>query len=79
MRNLYRAPRLTLPHIHQKGLMEAERQAHIRITGQETVLETASVDVAKREEIVLGLREKILPKSINENSVPRETRNLIRK
>ena len=49
-----------------EGWGEEGIQTQFRITGQETVLETASVDVAfgKDEEIVLRLREKILLASL---------------
>jgi 5-methylcytosine-specific restriction enzyme subunit McrC len=71
--HLYKAPRLTLLYPHHEGLGAEEGvQAHFRITGQETVLETASVDVAvgKDEEIVSRLRKKILLRSIEERLVP---------
>ncbi len=68
--HLDRAPRLTLLYPHHKGLGETEGiQALFRITGQETVLEPASVDVAFGEDILSRLRGKILPEYRNENLV----------
>jgi len=59
--HLYKAPRLTLLYPHHKGLGGSEGiQAQFRITGQETILETASVDVAIGENIVSRLKEQIL-------------------
>jgi 5-methylcytosine-specific restriction enzyme subunit McrC len=63
--HLYEAPRLTLLYPHHSGLGEAEGvQGHFWISGRETVLETASVDVSNGEDIILRLREKILPRPV---------------
>src|SRR5690606_24411516 len=60
--HLYKAPKLTLLYPHHDGLGTNEGvQAQFRITGQETVVETASVDVASGENLVARLRDKFLP------------------
>jgi len=60
--HLYKAPKLTLLYPHHDGLGAAEGvQAQFRITGQETVVETASVDVASGKDLVARLRDKFLP------------------
>ncbi len=56
----YKAPKLTLLYPHYRGLGGTEGvQSRFRITGQETFLEIATVDVALMEDIVLRLREII--------------------
>ena len=70
--HLYKAPRLTLLYPHHEGLGDEEGvQAQFRITGQETVLKTASVDVADGDEkaLVKRLRDKILPAIMEERPV----------
>ncbi|MHC2258264.1 McrC family protein [Sinorhizobium meliloti] len=65
--HLYKASRLTLLYPHHSELFGAEGcQAQFWITGQQTALETASIDVAvgREEEIVSRLRTKILVGSI---------------
>jgi 5-methylcytosine-specific restriction enzyme subunit McrC len=70
--HLYKAPRLTLLYPHHRGLGDNEGiQAQFRITGQETVLETASVDVTKRKDLVARLRDKIFPAATEERVVLR--------
>jgi len=55
---LYRAPRLTLLYPHHAGLgAQEEVHARHRISGHETVLETASVDVANGGQIMERLRQ----------------------
>lgn len=55
--HLYEAPRLTLLYPHHQDLSEPEGlQAQFRISGQETVIETASVDVASATDIVTRLK-----------------------
>lgn len=61
--HLYKAPRLTLLYPHHEGLGAEEGvQAQFRITRQETVLETASIDVAEGKDLLGRLRCKILEK-----------------
>ena len=58
---LYRAPRLTLLYPHHPGLGAAELvHARHRITGHETILETASIDVADGRSVLDRLRSLIL-------------------
>ena len=55
--HLYKAPRLTLLYPHHAGLGGDEGiQAQFQITGQQTVIETASVDVANGKDLVARLR-----------------------
>lgn len=60
--HLYKAPKLTLlyPHHYALGTNEGV-QAQFRITGQETLVETASVDVANGKDLVARLRSKLFP------------------
>jgi 5-methylcytosine-specific restriction enzyme subunit McrC len=59
--HLYKAPRLTLLYPHHEGLGDVEGiQAQFRISGQETVVETASVDVADGKDLLKRLRAKLL-------------------
>ncbi len=58
--HLYKAPRLTLLYPHHEGLSAAEGvQARFRISGQETIIETASVDVANGKNMTARLRNII--------------------
>ena len=58
---LYQAPRLTLLYPHHPGLGVNELvHARHRITGHETVLETASIDVANGGNIIDRLRSLLL-------------------
>lgn len=62
--HLYKAPRLTLLYPHHSGLVGPDgSHAQFWITGQRTVLETASIDVAvgTDQEIMSRLSEKLLP------------------
>ncbi|TPK57423.1 MULTISPECIES: restriction endonuclease [unclassified Mesorhizobium] len=69
--HLYKAPRLTLLYPHHEGLGDKEGvQAQFLITGLETVLETASVDVAEGKDMVTRLRNTILLAITKEHSVP---------
>ncbi len=57
---LYKAPRLTLLYPHHGDLSAEEGvQAQFRISGQETIIETASVDIAKGDNIIARLRNII--------------------
>ena len=58
---LYRAPRLTLLYPHHPGLGSKDLvHARHRITGHETILETASIDVADGGSVLDRLRSLIL-------------------
>jgi 5-methylcytosine-specific restriction enzyme subunit McrC len=58
--HLYKAPRLTLLYPHHEGLCGNEGiQAKFQITGQQTVIETASVDVANGKDLVARLRNAL--------------------
>lgn len=58
---LYRAPRLTLLYPHHPGLGATELvHARHRITGHETILETASIDVANGVSVLDRLRSLLL-------------------
>ncbi len=60
--HLYKSPKLTLLYPHHDGLGANEGvQAQFRITGQETVVETASVDVANGKDLAARLRDKLFP------------------
>jgi len=55
--HLYKAPRPTLLYPHQQDLSGSEGlQAQFRISGQETIIDTASVDVASGVDIVARLK-----------------------
>lgn len=67
--HLYKAPRLTLFYPHHAGLGDQEGiHARFRVTGQETVLETASFDISNGKDLVdrilnrmiAGIREAAL-------------------
>ena len=58
--HLYKAPRLTLLYPHHQDLSESEGlQAQFRISGQETIIETASVDVASGDDMIARLKNII--------------------
>lgn len=58
---LYRAPRLTLLYPHHPGLGSEDKiHARHRITGHETVLETASIDVANGKNVLDRIRRLFL-------------------
>jgi 5-methylcytosine-specific restriction enzyme subunit McrC len=58
--HLYKAPRLTLLYPHHGDLSDEEGlQARFRISGQETIIETASVDVANGDNMIARLRNII--------------------
>jgi 5-methylcytosine-specific restriction enzyme subunit McrC len=59
--HLYKAPRLTLLYPHHAGLGEKEGiRARFQVTGQETVLETASFDISSRVFLVDRIMDRIL-------------------
>lgn len=59
--HLYKAPRLTLLYPHHMALGDAEGiRARFRVTGQETVLETASFDISSGADLVDRIRGRIL-------------------
>ena len=54
---LYRAPRLTLLYPHHPGLGPEDLvDARHRITGHDTILETASIDVSNSNNMLTRLR-----------------------
>lgn len=58
---LYHAPRLTLLYPHHPGLGSEEFiHARHRITGHETILETASIDLGNGEKILERLRQLLV-------------------
>ncbi|NQV80000.1 MAG: restriction endonuclease [Alphaproteobacteria bacterium] len=58
---LYHAPRLTLLYPHHPGLGNEELvHARHRITGHETILETASIDVANGDKLLDRIRRLLL-------------------
>ena len=58
--HLYKAPRLSLLYPHHDGLLAEEGvQAQFQISGQSTIIETASVDVANGTDITARLGELI--------------------
>lgn len=58
---LYRAPRLTLLYPHHPGLSDQEDiHARHRITGHDTILETASIDVANGSKMLDRIRRMLL-------------------
>lgn len=72
--HLYEAPRLTLLYPHHGGLPPCDGvQARYSISGQETIIETASIDVAmgKDAEITSRLKEMILHVADMGRAVPR--------
>ena len=59
--HLYKAPRLTLLYPHHAGLGNEEGiRARFRVTGQETLLETASFDISTGADLVDRIRDRIL-------------------
>jgi 5-methylcytosine-specific restriction enzyme subunit McrC len=59
--HLYKAPRLTLLYPHHAGLGDEEGiRARFRVTGQETLLETASFDISTGADLVDRIRGRIL-------------------
>jgi len=59
--HLYKAPRLTLLYPHHAGLGDEEGIcARFRVTGQETVLETASFDISSGANLVDRILNRIL-------------------
>lgn len=69
--HLYKAPKLTLLYPHHDGLGTNEGvQAKFRIMGQETLVETASVDVANGKDLVARLRDKLFPTIMQESLIP---------
>jgi 5-methylcytosine-specific restriction enzyme subunit McrC len=65
--HLYKAPRLTLLYPHHEGLGANEGiHARFQITGQQTVIETASVDVADGKHLVARLRNVFFPSNRGE-------------
>ncbi|WP_291363620.1 McrC family protein [Acetobacter sp. UBA5411] len=59
--HLYHAPRLTLLYPHHSGLGPEDLvHARYRITGYDTILETASIDVSKSTNILMRLRRLLL-------------------
>ena len=58
---LYSAPRLTLLYPHHPGLGSEELvHARHRITGHETILETASIDVANGDNVLNRIRRLLI-------------------
>jgi 5-methylcytosine-specific restriction enzyme subunit McrC len=59
--HLYKAPRLTLLYPHHAGLGDEEGiRARFRVTGQETLLETASFDISTGADLLDRVRGRIL-------------------
>ena len=59
--HLYKAPHLTLLYPHHAGLGDQEGiHARFRVTGQETVLETASFDISNVKDLVDRILNRIL-------------------
>jgi len=59
--HLYKAPRLTLLYPHHAGLGDLEGIcARFLLTGQETVLETASFDISNGKDLVDRVLNRIL-------------------
>lgn len=59
--HLYKAPRLTLLYPHHAGLGDEEGiRARFRVTGQETVLETASFDISSGTDLIYRILSRIL-------------------
>jgi 5-methylcytosine-specific restriction enzyme subunit McrC len=59
--HLYKAPRLTLLYPHHAGLGDEEGiRARFRVTGQETVLETASFDISSGTDLMDRILSRIL-------------------
>jgi 5-methylcytosine-specific restriction enzyme subunit McrC len=59
--HLYKAARLTLLYPHHAGLGDQEGiHARFRVTGQETVLETASFDISNGKDLVDRILNRML-------------------
>jgi 5-methylcytosine-specific restriction enzyme subunit McrC len=59
--HLYKAPRLTLLYPHHAGLGDEEGiHARFKVTGRETVLETASFDISNGKDLVARIKKLIL-------------------
>lgn len=59
--HLYEAQRLTLLYPHHAALGDEEGiRAQFRVTGQETVLRTASFDISNGRDLVGRIRKQIL-------------------
>jgi 5-methylcytosine-specific restriction enzyme subunit McrC len=59
--HLYRAPRLTLLYPHHAGLGDDEGiRARFRVSGQETVLDTASFDISNGKDLVERILNRII-------------------
>lgn len=68
--HLYQPPRLTLLHPHHSGLGDQEGiRARFGVTGQETVLETASFDISSGKDLVDRIVNRILAATTAELSV----------
>lgn len=68
---LYTAPKLTLLYPHHDGLGADEGvQARYRITGQQTLIETASIDVANGKDPVSRLRDTLFAALMQEPQGP---------
>lgn len=68
---LYGAPRLTLLYPHHPGLVGAERvHARYQITGHETILETASIDIADGKYMLGRIRRLLLSEETDATKIP---------
>lgn len=71
--HLYKASRLTLLYPHHEALGDAEGvHARFHISGQETLLETASVDVSNGKDLVVRLRNTLFPETLESLSLVSE-------
>lgn len=69
--NLYKPPRLTLLYPHHVGLGRNEGvQTQFRITGHDTLIDTASVDVANSKQIVTRLRNNLFFSMMDDTLLP---------
>lgn len=67
---LYRAPRLTLLYPHHPGLGDDEEiHARHQITGHDTILETASIDVANSNQVLDRLRRLLMVSKSTEHVI----------
>ena len=65
--HLHKPPRLKLLYPHHVGLGRKEGvQTQFRITGHDTLIDTASVDVANSKEIVTRLRNNLFTSMMND-------------
>jgi 5-methylcytosine-specific restriction enzyme subunit McrC len=68
--HLYKAPRLTLLYPHHVGLGDEEGiHARFRVTGQETVLETASFDISNGKDWASRILDRIVANTEGAGSV----------